>query len=97
MLNFTVCKTVCLLMVDVVQPGMEQTLLCTLCSVGVLIRTRDPLIAAMITERTICDAVMAGSLAERVGRQSGTGPDCPAVSSSFTLFSECALSCPGTT
>lgn len=84
-------------MVDVVQPGMEQTLLCTLCSVGVLIRTRDPLIAAMITERTICDAVMAGSLAERVGRQSGTGPDCPAVSSSFTLSSECALSCPGTT
>lgn len=52
---------------DVVQPEMEQTLLCTLCSVGVLIRTRDPLIAAMNTECTICDTVMAGSLTERVG------------------------------
>lgn len=52
---------------DVVQPEMEQTLLCTLCSVGVLIRTRDPLNAAMNPECTICDAVTAGSLAERVG------------------------------
>lgn len=54
-----------MLTAGVVQPEMEQTLLCTLCSVGVLIRTRDPLITAMITECTICDARMAGSLAER--------------------------------
>lgn len=67
LLNFTVCEScVCLLTVLSV-PEMEQTLLCTLCSVGVLIRSRDPLITAMITERTICDALMAGSLAERAG------------------------------
>ena len=66
------CSLVCLLTVGVVQPEREQTLLCTLCSVGVLIRSRDPLIAAMITESTICGSVMAGSLAERAGRQSGT-------------------------
>lgn len=54
-----------------VQPEKEQTLLCTLCSVGVLIRSRDLLVTAMIAERTICDALMAGSLAERAGKQCG--------------------------
>lgn len=56
----------CFLPYCLMQLEMEQTL-CTLCSVGVLIRNRDPLITAIIAERTICDALMAGSLAERAG------------------------------
>lgn len=50
---------------SVVLPEVEQTLLCTLCSVGVVIMSRDPLITATIPESTICGAVLADSLAER--------------------------------
>lgn len=55
----TVCHAFFLLPSCTLQPEMQQTLLCTLCSVGVLIRSRDPLITAMIAERAICDALMA--------------------------------------
>lgn len=51
---------------------MKQALFCMLCSLGVVIRTSDPTIVAIMAVHTICDALMSGGLAQGGGLQSAT-------------------------
>lgn len=49
---------------------MKQTLFCMLCSLGVVFRTSDPAIAAIVAVHTICGTLMSGGQAEGGGSQS---------------------------
>lgn len=51
---------------------MKHAPFCVLCSLGVVISTSDPVIAAITAEYTICGALMSGGLAEGGGSQSAT-------------------------
>lgn len=54
------------------QSDMKHALICMLCSLGVVIRTEDPVNAAIMAVHTICGALMSGGLAEGGGSQSVT-------------------------